>query len=215
MQIEQIIGGINGDTTAQAIQLRMRTGGQNVVNQARIFAYNATGTGQTLLLDLASDVSHGSLGDNVLLTTASFDSYMAGVPGYTKDFTLAAQIPAGYLNGGKVTFEDNFGTIYWSVAFGSYTGSNTGNTTNDSDGNFGAPFSGVLPSSSRQGIRFTGTASALSTTNVADYALTANPATVRNNAGSSFTVVPEPGSISFVALGAAALGGIVFARRRR
>ena len=29
MQIEQVIGGVNGDTTAQAVQLRMRFAGQN------------------------------------------------------------------------------------------------------------------------------------------------------------------------------------------
>ncbi len=28
MQIEQVIGGVNGDTTAQAVQLRMRPAGQ-------------------------------------------------------------------------------------------------------------------------------------------------------------------------------------------
>ncbi len=31
MQIEQVIGGVNGDTNAQAIQLRMRFAGQNLV----------------------------------------------------------------------------------------------------------------------------------------------------------------------------------------
>ena len=29
MQIEQVIGGVNGDTTAQAVQLRMRSFGGN------------------------------------------------------------------------------------------------------------------------------------------------------------------------------------------
>ena len=33
MQIEQVIGGANGDTAAQAIQLRMRLGGQNFLSQ--------------------------------------------------------------------------------------------------------------------------------------------------------------------------------------
>ena len=31
MQIEQVIGGIDGDSEAQAVQLRLRNGGQNRV----------------------------------------------------------------------------------------------------------------------------------------------------------------------------------------
>ena len=34
MKIEQIIGGVNGDTSAQAIQLRMIQAGQNVMGSA-------------------------------------------------------------------------------------------------------------------------------------------------------------------------------------
>ncbi len=43
MQIEQVIGGVGGDTTAQAIQLRMRTTFQNFVASARIRAWDAAG----------------------------------------------------------------------------------------------------------------------------------------------------------------------------
>ncbi len=216
MQIEEIIGGVNGDPTAQAIQLRLRAGGQNVVSNGRIRAWDALGANPVVLLDIATNVSGFNGGDNVLLTTSKFNTYMSSVPGYTTDFTLANAIPASYLSGGKVTFEADSGSIYWAVAFGAYTGTNLAfDTTNDANADFGSPFASALPTSTRQGIRFTGAFSAPSTTNVADYALTANPATVRNNAGTSFTVVPEPASFSFIALGAAALGGVVFARRRR
>jgi hypothetical protein len=37
---------------------------------------------------------------------------------------------------------------------------------------------------------------------------------VTNNDGNTFTVVPEPASVSFIVLGAAALGGIILRRRR-
>ena len=41
MEIEQVIGGVNGDTTAQAVQLRMRTGGQNLLaGNALLFAFD-------------------------------------------------------------------------------------------------------------------------------------------------------------------------------
>jgi len=215
MQIQEIIGGVNGNTTAQAIQLRVRAGGQIFSTGYRLRAWDAAGATPILLLTIPSNISNGNAGDNILFTTTSFDSLMSGVSGYAKDFTLTNPIPASYLSGGKVTFEDGGGTVQWSVAFGAYTGTNTGATTNDADGNFSPAFASALPTSSRQGIIFTGLATDPSTNNAANYALTANPATVRNNAGNSFTVVPEPGSIAFVSLGAAALGGMIFARRRR
>ena len=210
MQIEEIIGGVGGNANAQAVQLRLRTGGQNIVSASRLKAWDATGANPVLLLDITTNVANSAGGANVLLTTPAFNTLMSGVPGYATDFTLAQPIPASYLSGGKVTFEDDGGTIYWSVAFGAYTGSNLGNTTNDADGNFGAPFASPLPTGGLQGIRFTGAFGAASTTNVADYALTPSPATVRNNAGTPFTVVPEPASAALLGLGVLAL-----VRRRR
>lgn len=173
-------------------------------------AWDAAGANPVLLLDMVTDSPNGLAGDNVLLTTSAFNTLMAGVPSYATDFTLAQPIPASYLTGGKVTFESNGGTIYWSVAFGAYTGTNTGNTQNDTDGNFGAPFASALPTNAFQGIRFTGLATAPSTTNVADYALTTDPATVRNNARNTFTVIPEPASAALLGLGV-----VMLARRRR
>ncbi len=210
MQIEEIIGGVGGNVNAQAVQLRLRGGGQNFVGNARLRAWDAAGANPVLLFDIPSTVPNGSAGDNVLLTTAAFNTLMSGVPGYATDFTLAQPIPQSYLSGGKVTFESDGGTIYWSVAFGAYTGTNLGDTTNDADGNFGAPFASPLPTAGTQGIRFTGAFGAASTTNVADYALTAQPATVRNNARNTFTVVPEPASAALLGLGVLAL-----VRRRR
>ena len=49
MQIEQVIGGVNGDTSRQAIQLRMRFGGQNFVSVARVRAWDATGNKRQLV----------------------------------------------------------------------------------------------------------------------------------------------------------------------
>jgi hypothetical protein len=184
MQIEEIIGGINGDPTAQAIQLRQRSANNHVVSGTQLWARDATGGSAILLLTIPGNVS------------------------------LANPIPQDYLSGGKVTFESS-GFIYWSVAFGNYTGSNTGQFDNDSNGNFGTPFPNALPFDTLRGIHFPGAFSAGSTTNFNDYAFTPNPAQVRNNAGGNFTVVPEPASVSFMALGALALGGVIFARRRR
>ena len=47
MQIEQVIGGVNGDTTAQAVQLRMRFAGQNFVAGTELIANAAAGNNPT------------------------------------------------------------------------------------------------------------------------------------------------------------------------
>jgi hypothetical protein len=217
MQIEQFIGGVGGNTSAQAIQLRMRSANQNVVSNGRIRAWDAAGANPILLIDMTTNVSGTTSGSNVLLTSAAFNSLMSSVPGYATDFTLASTIPLSYLSGGKITFEDNSGaTIWWSLAFGAYTGTtsaNTGSTTNTtgSTGNFGSPASAPI-TSSRQGIRFTGLATATSAGNSLDYAATSDPATVRNNGGTSFTVVPEPGTLALLAV--FGFGAYALARRR-
>ena len=221
MQIEQVIGGVNGDTAAQAIQLRLRSGGQNVVSSSSLWAADATGGNRVLLLNIGTNVSNSAGGARVLLTTAAFDNAMdLGGPAFAPDFILTNAIPSSYLTAGRLTFEGDGGTvatpgtIYWSLAWGGagYTGSNTGSTTNDANGNFGPAFGSSLPTSSRQGVIFDGAFGDASTANDADYILSANPGTVTRNNGGSFTVVPEPGSAAL--LGAFALGAFAFLRRR-
>ena len=203
MQIEQVIGGVNGNPAAQAIQLRMRSAGQSVVSASSLWAADAAGGNRVLLLDIDEDVTSSASGARVLLTTSSFTSTMVagGAASFSPDFTLANPIPSSYLNAGRLLFEDDGGSastpgaIYWSLSWGgaSYTGSNTGSTQNDANGNFGPAFGSALPTSSRKGVIFPGAFNALSTTNLADYAFTADPATVTKNSGASFTVVaPNP-----------------------
>jgi len=196
MQVEQIIGGVGGDRTAQAVQLRMRTGFQNQVQQARLVVRDAAGLNPIVVCDMATSVPQTPGGTRILIATASFLSKCTVVPAAaTANFTMTALIPASYLTAGRLTFEDNSGaTIYWSVAWGgtAYTGSNLGSTTNDSDGNFGPAFPSVLPFASTSALRFRNAFSALSTTNVADYEITATAAVFNNSAGNSFTVNPLP-----------------------
>ncbi len=230
MQIEEIIGGINGNTTAQAIQLRLKSAGQNLVSNASIWAADATGSNRVLLLDISANVTNSAGGARVLLATSAFTTAMnaTGGPAFVPDFTLATPIPVAYLNAGKITFESDGGTVstpgtvYWAFAWGgaTYTGTNTGSTQNDSDGFFGdnlahsAPFASALPTTTFGGVIFTGASSAASTNNAADYAATSSPAIVTKNNATFFTVVPEPGSLAFVGIGALALAGTVFGRRR-
>jgi len=189
MQIEQVIGGVDGATNVQAVQLRMRSAGQNLVQQGRLLVRNASGANPVLLIDFTTSVPNGVAGDRVLAATSNFSSHTN--PALTPDFVLTNPIPASYLAAGSLTFEDDFGTILWRLSWGgaNYTGSGLGDITNDADGNFNPPFPGPLPSSNGQALLFQNSASAPSTNNAADYALTTGPATFTNNLHSSGTIV--------------------------
>lgn len=184
MQIEHAIGGVCGDTTAQAVQLRMRAAGQNFVSGHNLTAYDGGGSNPVVLVAFASNVAVGAAGSRILVTSPGFQ---AAYGGPTPDFIMANLIPAGYLAAGKVSFE---APTYWSLAWGgaAYTGTNTGATDNDADGNFNPPFAGVLPWTIDRSVQFQGAANAASTNNAADYALSASPVTLTNNAGASAAV---------------------------
>jgi len=198
MQIEQVIGGVNGDVTAQAIQLRMRLASQNLLAASRLRAWDAAGANPVLIIDFTQVVPNAQSGDRVLIATAGFSP--ATSPGAVPDFQMTNSVPHSYLAAGSLTFEDDSGTIYWRLSWGGsgYTGSTMGDTTNDNDSgfgpaDFGPPFAGPLPTTTLQALRFTGLANALSTTNAADYSLTMGPATFTNNARADFIVVaPVP-----------------------
>ncbi len=194
MQIEQVIGGVNGDTTAQAIQLRMRSGGQNLLGSASLRTVDATGANEVLLDNMGTFVANSALGSRVLITTPNFANY-TDIP-LVSDFTMVP-IPVSYLAAGQLTFETSSGAFtYWSLSWGGmgFTGStivlNTG-LTNDDDGDFGPPVNGALPSNSLSALLFQGIASAKSKKNVDDYVLTSGAATFINNAGTAFTLVAD------------------------
>jgi len=183
MQIEQVIGGINGDVTAQAIQLRMRTGGQTLVSGARLQAWDKTGLIPVLIIDFTTNVAKGGTGKRILVASANF-------PAVNPDFIMTNPIPMSYLAAGSLTFEDDIGTVYWRISWGgaSYTGPTTGSATNDDNGDFGPPFGSALPSTDTRALLFQGMAGDKSTNNLADYALTVGDAVFTNNAGETSTV---------------------------
>ena len=200
MQIEQVIGGVNGDVSAQAIQLRMRAPFQCFLQPARLWVHDAAGANPILLFDFSvcppfvQCVAECVAGDRVLLTSANF-SDLLDTP-VAADFILTNLIPESYLAAGSLTFEDSAGTVYWRLSWGgaAYSGPNDGSCVNDDspcpDGDFGPPWPEPLPSGGVEALRFQGPAAALSTTNADDYALTAGAAVFTNNAGASATIMP-------------------------
>jgi hypothetical protein len=187
-QIEQVIGSVNGDTTAQAVQLRARAIGQNFVSAGKLVAFDAAGLNPITILDVAGDVTHGAVGDHVLIASANFPSHTTPVA--VPDFTMANLIPASYFAAGSLCWESDSGTVYWRLSWGgaAYTGDCTGNTANDVDGNFCPAFGSPIPASGVTALQFQGAATAKSTNNAADYLLTTGSVVFINNAGASFTV---------------------------
>jgi len=186
MQIERVIGGVCGKVSQQAVQLRMRVLGQNLVSGARLRVWDAAGTNPVVIHDFTSNVAFSTAGSRVLSGSGDFDAQQNPA----LDFVLTNVIPASYLPAGRLTFESNAGTIYWSLSWGgaAYTGSTTGDLTNDADGIFGPSFPGPLPWTTGQALIFTGAFGDLSTNNAADYALTPAEAVFTNNAGNAGTV---------------------------
>ena len=196
MQIEQVIGGVGGDTTVQAIQLRMRSAGQGQVQFGRLVVRDSAGLNPIVLATFSGPVTNGATGSRVLIASSNFASHTS--PPVTPDKIMSALIPPGYLTAGSLTWEDSSGlTIYWRLSWGgaAYTGPGTGATTNDLDGVFNPPFSGPCPTSGTQALQFKFAANAFSTNNANDYQLTTGAAVFTNNAPSSGTVfIPITGA---------------------
>jgi hypothetical protein len=189
MQIEKIIVSVDGDPTAQAIQLRMRSNGQNFLHNAKLVVVNAQGQNPITIVDMNADVGNGGQGERVLIASESFAAHTT--PGAVPDFLMTNLIPESYFAAGSLMFRSDGNTNYWRLSWGgsAYTGSNSGNNTNDADGNFGPPVSNGLPTCGAYALEFQGGANALSTNNKADYKFNnLQTANFKNNAGNSFAL---------------------------
>jgi len=191
MEIQQVIGGIGGDTTAQAVQLGQRSPNQTVLNNfVRLMVRDAAGNNAvTLSLFPLPNPTDGTLCRPILLGTASFAAKTT--PAATLNYTMTP-IPPTYIPGGTITFEQiSDGGILWRLSWGTYSGSNLTNATNG-DGDNSPPFAAALPSTSAAALKFSPACGTASTSNAAQYAVTPGPAVFTNNANASFTVVAPP-----------------------
>ncbi len=202
MQIEQVIAGVNGDTTAQAIQLRMRFQFQCFFgNGARLRVHDAAGANPIILAELDLDLPGCAMGDRVVVATPGFARHTD--PVLVPDFVIDTPIPESYFAAGSLTFEDAAGTeVYWRLSWGGdgYTGDTGGALINDADGEFGPSWPGPLPADGLLALQFQDGAGAQSTANINDYALTPGAAVLTNNACQRFRLGdPCPWDCAFVA----------------
>jgi hypothetical protein len=225
MEVEQVIGGVNGDATAQAVQLRLRIAGQNFVSpNARLVVRDAAGANPVTLVTFGlPNPVNGAACARILSTTTAFNGKTTPVT--VPDYTMAA-IPPAYLAAGSLTFEGVSGSIvYWRVTWGGagYTGTQPVDPTNFGGGTSSGPaFGAALPSGGPQALHFTPACGTTGTNTAAQYALTTGTAVFTNNAATSFTVnvppipaLPGDGKLLLpAALGLAVLGFAILRRRR-
>ena len=187
-QIEQVAGGVNGDTTAQAVQIRLRISGENIVSGAKLLAFDATGANPITVVDFNTDVANGAAGSRILIATPSFISSTDNTA--SPDFMMTNPIPAAYLTAGSLAYERDTGEVLWRLSWGgaSYTGATTGTVDNDADGEFAPVYGSALPSAGLKALLFQGTTSDPSTNNAADYSVTSGAAVFTNNNGDVFNV---------------------------
>jgi hypothetical protein len=224
MEIEQVIGGVNGDSTAQAVQIRLRSASNNFVGgQVKLLVRDAAGANPVTLLSYSlPSPTNGAVCARILSTTPAFNSKTTPVT--IPDYTMAA-IPPSYLAAGSLTFENTAGTIvYWRVTWGGagYTGTQPVDLTNFATTSSAPAFAGALPSGGPQALHFTPACGTTGSNTAAQYALTAGAAVFTNNAPTSFTInVPPipalPGDAKLLlpaALGLAVLAFAILRRRR-
>ncbi len=234
MEIEQVIGGVNGDTSAQAVQLKMRLAGQQFLSgNAQLVVRDAAGMNPVTLSIFPLPNKASGACRELLLATAEFE-FKTNPPltATKRDYLMTAKIPASYLAAGTLTFEGiGNPTPWWRTSWGgaAYSGPHTAvagasNVANDLNGNTSPAFAGPLPSTTLQALVFNPPCATQSLNNAADYRFTTEGAAAvfRNNALETFTVMAPPevpvfpgsaGLLLVVALGALAGGAAVMRRR--
>ena len=163
----------SADGSVQYVELISKGPGQTNLGPTRVVARNADGTVSTLVVNFSATFT-GSLnnGDTLLIATPAFES----VAGFAPDFVMSAcsliSTPAG-----RVTFQGDAGSIVDAVAFGAYTGSNTG---------FGTP-AAALPTDGANSL--TRISTVLPKNNSVNFAV--RPATPRRNNGTTTTLTGD------------------------
>lgn len=112
----------NADGTVQFIELESEASNQNLLSQAELIAFSANGATQTTILNITTNLASFNAGQHALFATAAAQSAL----GFSADYTIPAN--SIILTNGRVKFQQDGGSglVPDAVAYGAYTGSNTG-----------------------------------------------------------------------------------------
>lgn len=111
----------NADGTVQYVELIARANSQTNLAPTRLNGLNASGSTTTLLYDWTAAYPALGAGETVLIATPGFEA----VVGFAPDFVMVANSLVSAPDG-RVTFAQDTGSIVDAVAYGAFTGSNTG-----------------------------------------------------------------------------------------
>lgn len=188
VEIEKIVGGVQGDATAQVIQLRIKEAGTNVEG-LQIVACDAAGNNPVTIFTIPANVANNAFGSRILLCTAAMLGKLS--PPIVPEFVFTTVIPQAYLAAGTLYIDhpgDAIGPL-WRLSWGgaNYSGPGTVEPINDNDGNANPAYGAGIPINASKMVRFRYTADIPGDTNNADYVSDSN-GSVHNNAGQPATI---------------------------
>lgn len=111
----------NADGSIQYVELIARSAGQTNLAPTRITALNADGSVVNIVFDFTAKYSQLDNNETILVATSGFEA----VAGFAPDFVMSADALIFYPDG-RVTFRHDSSSIIDAVAYGNYTGDNTG-----------------------------------------------------------------------------------------
>ncbi len=168
----------NDDGTKQFVELISGSIGQNQLAPTWLICLNADGTDTNIVFDFTSAfLPSFNAGEIILLATSAMQDDLGFAANYTiPDNSL-------FLGSGRLIFEDPppFGQVVDAVAYGSYTGDNTG---------FGSP-TAALPNNGCASLRRTTLDFSPPMNNATQWSVAAN-ATPRNHSGGTMTITCPP-----------------------
>lgn len=95
--LDEVLASLDGDARQQFIEVKMLVGSQNLVSNAVLASFDASGTYIEDILILPNDVPNGVAEASWIAATEAFQT----ANGFTADFTMPAGIPLG---GGMICF---------------------------------------------------------------------------------------------------------------
>ena len=93
--IDEVMSGLNGDATAQYVEIKMLAAGQTSVAHARLTAFSCDGSMVNVLLEIPQDVCNSGAGLRWSIGTASWAAATGVMPDFA--FTPGVFAPCGQI----------------------------------------------------------------------------------------------------------------------